>query len=158
PAGMLFAVMPGRKPCVQVTPPFVEVAQPMSEDPPPDTRPDWKVDTIVLPKTYVSGSTWVRCWAWASVNGSELTWVSATLAAAGVASAVIVAATAVRTAGTLRATERADLLRIGRAGRSMTGSLRGHIWPRGRRRAGLEAVGEGGHQLPPHAAAGRVSS
>src|SRR5436305_13032237 len=57
----------------------------MSEEPPPDTRPTWNAETIVEPNANVSGSTSVLCWAWASVNGSELTWVTATFADADVA-------------------------------------------------------------------------
>jgi hypothetical protein len=56
-----------------VAPPSFDVEKPMSEDPPPETRPVWNAVTMVLPKVKVSGSTSVRCWAWASVNGSELT-------------------------------------------------------------------------------------
>src|SRR5262249_13008152 len=54
-------VMPGRKPCVQVAPPSVDVAKPMSLAPPSVNRPDWKTETIVLPFDSVSGSTWVAC-------------------------------------------------------------------------------------------------
>src|SRR4029453_13339640 len=54
-------VMRGRNPLVQVEPPLGEGAHPMVDDPPPDTRPTWKADTIVLPKLNVSGSTSVRC-------------------------------------------------------------------------------------------------
>ena len=57
----------------------------MSDDPPPNTRPTWKAETIVEPNAKVSGSTSVLCWACASVNGSVLTWVTATFADADVA-------------------------------------------------------------------------
>src|SRR5207248_5049003 len=77
-----FPVVAGRNPWVQVRPPLFEVAKPMFEAPPPNTRPTWKAETIVLPKAKVSGSTSVRCWAWASVNGSALIGVSGTFAAA----------------------------------------------------------------------------
>src|SRR2546430_4844803 len=76
--------MPGRKPCVQVAPPSVDVANPMSDEPPPETRPVWNAETIVLPNVNVSGSTSVLCCACVSVNGSELTWMTATFAAAGI--------------------------------------------------------------------------
>src|SRR2546430_14237744 len=76
-----FVVMPGRKPLVHVAPPLVDVAKPMFDEPPPNTRPTWKVETIVEPKLYVSGSTSVLCCACASVYGSALTRVVATLAA-----------------------------------------------------------------------------
>src|SRR5215468_5215224 len=72
--------MPGKKPLVQVAPPLVEVAQPMFDEPPPNTRPTWNVDTIVLPNWKVSGSTSVGCWACASVYGSVLTTVTGTFA------------------------------------------------------------------------------
>jgi hypothetical protein len=62
PGGLATVVVPGRNPLVQVVPPSVERAQPMLADPPPKTRPTWKVETIVEPKLKVSGSTWVRCW------------------------------------------------------------------------------------------------
>ena len=78
-------VVPGRNPDVQVAPPSVDVTKPMLDDPPPDTRPVWKAETMVVPKANVSGSTSVRCWACVSVNGSVLTWVTATFAEAGVA-------------------------------------------------------------------------
>src|SRR4051812_49778431 len=77
-------VMPGRKPLVQVAPRSPERAQPMFEEPPPETRPTWKAETMVLPNAYVSGSTSLWCCACASVYGSVLTVVSATLATAGV--------------------------------------------------------------------------
>ena len=76
----VFVVSPGSEPRVHVAPPLVEVAKPVSEDPPPDIRPIWNAATIVLPLTNVSGSTSVRCWAFVSVNGSVLTRVTATLA------------------------------------------------------------------------------
>ena len=52
-------VVEGKKPWIKVSPPFVEVAKPILEAPPLKKRPDWKVDTIVLPKAKVSGSTCV---------------------------------------------------------------------------------------------------
>ena len=36
----------------------------MLDEPPPETRPTWKADTIVVPNWNVSGSTSVWCWAW----------------------------------------------------------------------------------------------
>ncbi|MGN5382058.1 hypothetical protein ACQ4WX_47955 [Streptomyces lasalocidi] len=45
----MFVVELGRKPCVQVCPLSVEVAHPMLEAPPPETRPTWKPATTVLP-------------------------------------------------------------------------------------------------------------
>src|SRR5216117_2901503 len=86
--------MLGRNPCVQVAPPLMDVAKPMLDDPPPDTRPTWKAETMVLPEEKVSGSTSVRCWACASVNGSVLTCVTATFAAAGPAARNMPATTA----------------------------------------------------------------
>jgi hypothetical protein len=50
-------VKAGRKPCVHEAPAFVEVAQPISDAPPPKNRPDWNAATIVEPKANVSGST-----------------------------------------------------------------------------------------------------
>jgi hypothetical protein len=41
--------VPGSLPVVQVTPQFVEVAQPMLLEPPSKKRPVWKVATIVSP-------------------------------------------------------------------------------------------------------------
>src|SRR2546421_224690 len=40
PLGDPLAVMPGRNPRVHVLPPSVEVAKPMFDEPPPNTRPD----------------------------------------------------------------------------------------------------------------------
>src|SRR4051794_31857480 len=96
--------MPGRKPWLQVEPPLVEVAHPIVDDPPPDTRPTWNADTIVLPKANVSGSTSVRCCAWASVTVSVLTRVSGTLADA----VVVVASSTAATAGKANETARTD--------------------------------------------------
>src|SRR3954471_4538418 len=77
--------MPGRKPCVQLAPLLVDVAQPMLELPPWESgkRPTWKAETIVLPNVKVSGSTSVWCWLVLLVYGSVLTRVSGTFAAAG---------------------------------------------------------------------------
>src|SRR5437867_3203157 len=44
PGGVAFCVELGRKPCVQLVPPFVDVANPMFAAPPPKTRPTWKVE------------------------------------------------------------------------------------------------------------------
>jgi len=33
----------------------------MLDEPPPETRPTWNAETMVLPKTNVSGSTSVLC-------------------------------------------------------------------------------------------------
>jgi hypothetical protein len=81
----VLVVRPGSEPWAQVAPPLRDVAQPVSEAPPPTIRPIWNAATIVLPAVNVSGSTSVRCWACASVNGSVLTWVIATFAYAVVA-------------------------------------------------------------------------
>src|SRR6266536_1379299 len=40
PLGELFAVRPGRNPRVHVAPPSMQVAKPMFDEPPPNTRPD----------------------------------------------------------------------------------------------------------------------
>ena len=61
-------------------PPSLEVAKPISEEPPSRKRPDWNAETIVEPNENVSGSTCVACWLVAFVNGSWLTLVSATFA------------------------------------------------------------------------------
>src|SRR4029079_9896021 len=73
-------VIPGRLPLVQVAPLFVEVAKPMSDEPPSKNRPSCAVATIVLPKENVSGSTIVRCWLVVLENGSVAICVSATFA------------------------------------------------------------------------------
>src|SRR5690242_21485474 len=86
--------MPGKKPCFQVFPAFVLVAQPISELPPSKKRPDWNVATIVEPKAYVSGSTWVLCWLVLLVKGSLLSCTS------------LVRASAEANAGSERATSR----------------------------------------------------
>src|SRR5205814_3037613 len=52
----VLVVRPGRLPCVQVAPPSLDVANPVSEEPPPKTRPIWNAETIVLPLMKVSGS------------------------------------------------------------------------------------------------------
>src|SRR4029453_10200759 len=55
----------------------------MPDAPPPLTkRPCWNAATIVDPDANVSGSTSVACWLVGLVNGSELSWVRATLARA----------------------------------------------------------------------------
>ena len=58
---MLF-VIHVRNALLNVLPPSVEVAKPISEEPPLKKRPTWKADTIVEPNAKVSGSTSVRCW------------------------------------------------------------------------------------------------
>src|SRR5579872_1085594 len=68
--------MPGKKPWVQVDPPFVEVAKPMSEEPPSEIRPVWNADTMVEPNAKVSGSTSVACWLLGLVKVSELSSMS----------------------------------------------------------------------------------
>jgi len=50
-------------------------------------RPTWKVVSTVEPEANVSGSTSVACWLEALVNGSALTRVSRTWAAAEAAAA-----------------------------------------------------------------------
>src|SRR5689334_13028121 len=106
--------MPGRKPCVHVAPELVEVAQPMLEEPPPDTRPTWNADTIVDPNANVSGSTSVWCCACASVYGSVLTCVNATFPNAPVAPS---SSTAAGTAATV------TTARVQRARRDLTGPI-----------------------------------
>src|SRR5207247_2404789 len=86
--GPALNVRPGRKLDVsQLAPPLDERAQPMSEAPPLKKRPTWYVATTVEPEAKVSGSTSVACWLVGLVNGSALTRVSGTLAAAGAAQA-----------------------------------------------------------------------
>src|SRR2546423_3635350 len=105
PAGVVLPVIPGREPWIQLVPPSTEVAKPMSEEPPPNTRPTWNADTIVEPELNVSGSTSVRCWACASVNGSVLTEVSGTFA---YAAPPVNNSTAHTAAGMARAAVRGD--------------------------------------------------
>src|SRR5271165_4365108 len=69
-------VRPGRKPFVQLVPPFVEVAKPMSEAPPLNLRPTWKAVTIVEPDANMPGSTSVACWLSELVKMSALNRVS----------------------------------------------------------------------------------
>src|SRR5207248_8952736 len=60
PAGVAKTVVPGRKPGVPQLPPLlVEVAKPMSQLPPSETRPTWKAATMVAVAAFenVSGST-----------------------------------------------------------------------------------------------------
>jgi hypothetical protein len=85
PVGDEKGVIAGRKPWVHVPPPSVDVAKPMSDDPPSKNRPTWKVDTIVFPFENVSGSTSVACWLVLFVKGSVLIRATATLATTGVA-------------------------------------------------------------------------
>jgi hypothetical protein len=80
------AVRPGRTPLVYVWPPSLDVAKPMSVEPPSKNRPTWNADTTVEPFENVSGSSSVACWLVVLVKGSLLTRVSGTLAAAGDAS------------------------------------------------------------------------
>src|ERR671928_1089403 len=80
PAGFVNFVIPGRVPLVHETPLFVEVAQPMPDDPPSKKRPLCAAATIVEPKENVSGSTTVLCWLVEFVNGSVKIRVSATFA------------------------------------------------------------------------------
>src|SRR5437016_2415876 len=74
------AVSPGRNP--EVCAPWVDVAQPMSVEPPLKKRPTWNAETTVEPLAKVSGSTSVACWLEVLWNGSLLIFVSATFAAA----------------------------------------------------------------------------
>src|SRR5438128_7469876 len=74
--GVELTVAEGRKPLVQLLPPSVEVAKPMSEAPPLKKRPTWKVETKVEPEAKVSGSTSVACWLVLLVNGSLLIWTT----------------------------------------------------------------------------------
>src|SRR6266702_3957905 len=75
PVGVDAVVVAGRKPCVHEPPPSRLVAQPMSLEPPLNTRPVWNTATTVDPNTKVSGSTSVACAAvgrLSGANGSEL--------------------------------------------------------------------------------------
>src|SRR5258706_16160588 len=79
--GSTWKVRPGRTPLVKCAPLLVDVAKPMSDDPPLKNRPTWKVDTTVEPNEKVSGSTSVRWLLVGFVNGSELICVRAGCAA-----------------------------------------------------------------------------
>src|SRR5260370_34857971 len=57
--GSTWKVRPGRNPLVKCAPLLVEVAKPMSDEPPLKNRPTWKVDTTVEPHEKVAGSTCV---------------------------------------------------------------------------------------------------
>src|ERR687883_1723748 len=70
PGGFVKPVIPGMTPLTHDVPPFVEVAQPMSDAPPSKKRPNCAAATIVLPNEYESGSTIVLCWLVELVNGS----------------------------------------------------------------------------------------
>ena len=74
--------MPLRKPADHSVPSrFSARANPTPADPPVVLRPAWNTEKIVaVPGWKMSGATSVRCWPSALVNGSELTWVRATLA------------------------------------------------------------------------------
>lgn len=74
PGGVKIVVVPGRKPFLKLFPPLVEVANPMSEEPPLKKRPTFQVETKVEPEAKVSGSTSVACWLVLLVNGSLLIW------------------------------------------------------------------------------------
>src|SRR5438309_2895682 len=65
-------VVPGRNPLVHDPPPSVDVAQPISEEPPSKKRPLWKAATIVDPYAKVSGSTCASCWELVLVKVSVL--------------------------------------------------------------------------------------
>jgi len=52
-------VVLGMNPWVQCFPPSVEVAQPVSSDPPSENLPVWNTPTIVEPQANESGSTCV---------------------------------------------------------------------------------------------------
>jgi hypothetical protein len=83
-------VVAGKKPSVQLTPSSRLVAQPMSLEPPLNTRPVWNVATTVDPNANVSGSTSVACAAVGvlfGANGSELICVTVVCACAGAATA-----------------------------------------------------------------------
>ena len=68
---------PGSRPLVQLVPPFVEVAKPISEAPPLYRRPTWKAVTMVEPEAKMPGSTSVACWLSELVKVSVLNRVSA---------------------------------------------------------------------------------
>src|SRR5690242_14440775 len=57
PGGSDSAVMPGMNPWCHVAPASVDVAHPMSSDPPSVYRPVWNTETMVDPNPNVSGST-----------------------------------------------------------------------------------------------------
>src|SRR5579859_172946 len=78
-------VIPGMFPWVHVVPPSVEVANPISDDPPSVKRPVWNTETTVLPAAKLAGSTSVWCWLLVFVNVSLLIWVRGTWAVAGTA-------------------------------------------------------------------------
>src|SRR5712691_8524344 len=80
--GVEKGVVPGRKSCLKLLPPVLEVANPMAEAPPLKKRPTWKAETKVEPEAKVSGSTSVACWLVLLVNGSLLSWRRVPLAKA----------------------------------------------------------------------------
>src|SRR5260370_26259910 len=82
PGGVAAVGVPGRKPGVNLLPPLLEVANPISVAPPPKMRPTWKAETSVLPAERVSCSTSVACWPGPTVNGSLLNWSRVVLARA----------------------------------------------------------------------------
>src|SRR6266852_6893575 len=82
--GSTWKVRPGRTPLVKCAPLLVDVANPMSDDPPLKNRPTWKVDTTVEPNEKVSGSTSVRWLLVGLVSGSELICVNAACVARAV--------------------------------------------------------------------------
>ena len=75
-------VVPGRNPCVHEPPASVDVAHPMSEEPPSKKRPLWKAATIVDPYAKVSGSTCASCCELVFVNESVLICVGLVVACA----------------------------------------------------------------------------
>src|SRR2546428_197266 len=109
PAGVVTPVIPGRLPLVHVVPLFVDVAKPMSDEPPLKKRPNCAVATIVLPDEYVSGSTIVLCSLVALVKGSVAICVSATLAEATIVRTSAAVATKPNARGSrLRADEKTN--------------------------------------------------
>src|SRR5687767_8542476 len=59
PGGSASTVVYGRNPCVQVSPPSCDVANPLLVAPPFEKRPVWKPATTVSPQANVSASTCV---------------------------------------------------------------------------------------------------
>ena len=88
PAGVVNGVSPGRRPFRHVTPPSVEVAQPIAAAPPPKFRPTWNTDTTVFPTEKLSGSAIVACCPRTPApNGSTAIGRGPTAAVAGAAAA-----------------------------------------------------------------------
>src|SRR5208283_5327388 len=107
--------MPGRYPLVQVLPPSVEVANPISAPPPLKIRATWNALTIVEPFENVLGSTSVSCWLGVSVKVSSLSCVRLTWAWPKAVN-TIPAAKTTRHSVRLRKKERAEALILSHLG------------------------------------------